>query len=65
MKIVRAPRGTKRLLVDVNDINIPNIWSLHLQLKKEGRLEDAEEVHETWNLAHDMLQALKDIDNAE
>ena len=69
MKITRAEGGTAEREVDVKDIKVPDLWHLyqHLKTTAKGTLADkeAEAVHETWQLAHDLLKNLQRLSEEE
>jgi hypothetical protein len=67
-QIVRSKQGTKRHIVKVSEVDIPDLWHVAEKIRDaasgEGiRLtpEDAEEVIETWALCHDLLEHIKRV----
>lgn len=56
MKITRTKGGILTHEVDVNNIQVPDMW--HLAMRLEG--PDRAMLLETWYLANDMLQALQE-----
>lgn len=67
--LVRAPHGTARRPVQVEQVHIPDLWRMIEDIrgfsaqafKSAGVTPDqaAEAVLETWHLCHDMLHALQ------
>jgi len=52
--IVRSPEGADRREVDLDAIDIPDLWSLGHRLKQEGREREGDMVLECWHLCHDL-----------
>lgn len=59
MRIVRSPAGIDRRIVDVESIEIPDLWHYASFLRSCGYSTAADQVLEMWYLAHDMLGALR------
>jgi len=60
MKIVRAPGGTARRDVDVQDVRVPDLWqAIENMTSSDTFAYCADEVKETWHLAHDLLWNLR------
>jgi len=64
MKIIRSMDGTARREVELSDIKVPDMWHLYIRLREDKRLDNglraaAEDVLETWHIAHDLLKNLK------
>ena len=54
--VVLAAKGTKRQIIDVNKIRIPDLWHVAMRIK-EGKStipRDAEDILEAWHLCHDL-----------
>lgn len=59
MRIIRAERGTDEKIVDVNDIEIADLWHVgHNMCLKAGVRAN---ILAVWHLAHDMKAALESI----
>ena len=60
MKVTLSKDGTKKRTVDINEIEIPDMWH-HIpyirqcsDIPEQERNEMAEEILECWHLAHDL-----------
>ncbi len=65
-KLIRAKGGTGENTVDINSIQVPDLWHIAQYLKglKDKQMNAAgDEILETWYLAHDMKRALHIGDN--
>ena len=60
MKLSTAADGIPRRLVDLGDIDIPDLWHIAGRLPEHER----EMVLNVWHLAHDMLTTLLRIEKA-
>jgi hypothetical protein len=58
--ILRSKGGTAERTVPLNEVKVPDCWHLAMGLRKAGDEEGAGMVLETWHLAHDLLQDLKE-----
>jgi hypothetical protein len=58
-EIVRAPKSALRQTVPLNEVQVPNLWHLAVDLKRRGDKEGAAEVLECWHLCHDLLENLR------
>ena len=69
MKIIRSEGGTNEREVDVKDLKVPDLWHLYRYLKNEAKgtlaEKEAEDVYETWLLAHDLLKHLQRLSEEE
>lgn len=59
MQINTAVGAGHERFVDVNDIQIPDLWQIAMRILDQ---DDRKAVLDTWHLAHDMLTALQDTD---
>lgn len=57
--IIRAPRGTRRQEVPIEQVTVPDLWHLAEHLEAEGKHSTAVMVLECWHLAHDLLANLR------
>ena len=57
--IVRAPKGTARQVLPINEIVIPDLWHVAMGLNEIGKACSSEAVLITWHLAHDLLRTLR------
>jgi hypothetical protein len=70
MKITRSKGGTAEREVDVQDIQVPDLWHVAMHLKELSESSNShlkhkykiasEEILETWHLAHDMKRYLQE-----
>ena len=60
IRIIRSEGGTKRCTLALSDIHIADLWHVAQRQKHE---EDKEEILDTWGLCHDLLAALRAINN--
>ena len=49
--VVLAPRGSKRRVVKLQDVSVPDCWQVYELLVDLGHPEAAERVRTTWHLA--------------
>lgn len=56
MKIIRAPRGDARMVVDLTDVEIPDLWNIAERVTAVPGLgkKAQEAILETWYLANDL-----------
>jgi hypothetical protein len=57
--IVRAPNGSTRRIVNVNEIVVPDLWHIAMELDKQGSPVASAAVLETWSLCHDLIINIK------
>lgn len=57
--IVRAKGGSKERIVEVDKIQIPDLWKIvhNHNIDLEARYK--EQILETWSIAHDLLRAVR------
>lgn len=67
-QIVRSQGGKQRHIVNVNDVDIPDLWHTAERIRDaaggeamELTEQDAELVIETWALCHDLLEHIKRV----
>lgn len=67
MQIILKENGTEEKNVDVDSIQIADLWYVAMYLEKQGPefKRVAEQVLDVWHLAHDMRGALQSIAAAE
>ncbi len=53
--IIRRPNGTARQEVEVDKIQIPDLWHSAMFLKSQGHKRQSEEILDCWQLAHDLI----------
>ena len=58
MIITLSKSGTKERTIDVGDIQITDLWHVALRANQQ----DAVAILGVWFLAHDMLNALRELD---
>ena len=52
--ITRAKGGTDERKVHINDCEIPDLWHIAMELKRQGKRTASDFVLETWYLCHDL-----------
>lgn len=57
--IIRSAKGKSRREINIDDIKVPDLWHIAMYMKKNGLEKDAEEILDTWGLAHDLLKNIK------
>ena len=57
--IVRAPKGTDRQEVEVDKIQVPDLWHVAMYLKDNDMKTWGEMVQDCWHLTHDLIQNIK------
>ena len=62
MKITLAKGGTAEREVDVQEIQVPDLWHVAMALKDDPSYDNraADMILETWHLAHDMKRHLQE-----
>lgn len=53
--IIKAPKGTKRREVDIDKIQVPDLWHIGRYLIEHDNEKAGEQVLECWHLAHDLI----------
>lgn len=53
--LIRAPKGSARREVDLDSVEIPDLWHVAIKLNTE----EAEMILECWHLCHDLLAHAK------
>lgn len=64
MKITRYPNGTAREQVELDEIQVPDLWHLAQDLRAKGLVALSNQVLDVWGLAHDLLWNLRELDKA-
>jgi len=50
-------------VVNINDVDIPDMWFLYLELKKSPKYKhDAEDLLKTWHIAHALKRHIEKLD---
>jgi len=57
--IIRAPHGTARREVPIDEVEIPDLWGIAMWLDKNGQDTGCKDVLECWHLCHDLLKNLR------
>ena len=61
MKITLNKGGSAEKVVDIKDIQIPDLWHTYLAMRQVDTF-DTNQIKETWHLAHDLLLALREME---
>lgn len=59
MQITLSKGGTKERTVDVEKIQVPDLW--HIAMDQDD-VNAREQILQTWHLAHDLLRVLREMD---
>jgi hypothetical protein len=54
-KIIRAPKGTARQVVPLEEIQVPDLWHVAERLQDAGNEQDSEQILDCWHLCIDLL----------
>ena len=60
MKITRAKGGELERDVDINDVQIPDLWHMAMWLKENKMVLWAEMALECWHLCHDLRRHIQE-----
>lgn len=66
-EITRAKGGTGERVVNVAQIEIPDLWHIAMHLRligSEAMIAASEQVLDVWHLAHDLQDAIIEDDNS-
>ena len=53
--IIRSPKGTARRLVEVDKIQVPDLWHVAEYEREQGNTQWADQILDCWHLAHDLI----------
>ncbi len=62
MDIILAPRGAARRTIALADIQVPDAWHAAMRLLDHDEETMSKVVIETWHLANDLLDKLREIE---
>lgn len=61
--IVRAPKGSERKVVNINGIQVPDLWHVAMCLDDQDEKVWSDMVLECWHLCHDLVTNIKADDD--
>ena len=53
--IIRSPKGTERREVEIDKIQVPDLWHIAMMLEDQGKENAMKAVLDCWHLAHDLI----------
>lgn len=53
--IIRAPKGTARQVVEVDKIQVPDLWHVAMHVRDQGDIQWSKQILDVWHLAHDLI----------
>lgn len=61
--IIRSPEGTERREVEVDRIQVPDLWHVAMYVKDQGNTQWAEQILDCWHLTHDLITNIQAHNN--
>lgn len=60
-QVVRSKDGTARRVVPLDELRVPDCWSIAEALRQAGAVDEGSRVLETWHLCHDLLAHVRKL----
>ena len=61
--IIRNAEGTKRRLIEIDKIQVPDLWHVAMYVKDQGDTQWADQILDCWHLAHDLITNIQAYNN--